>query len=95
MSFIEEIRKITKVNEEKLRTRGTKKIIKGVKKKIRKRAMKGEYDAEYCIPRGTRFYGNKIEEYFTKEGFAYFITIDFGSGPLIRIFWKEGNNDNY
>lgn len=89
MSFIEEIREITKVNEERLRIRGTKKIIKGVKKKIRKRAMKGEYDAEYRVPTGARFYGNKIEEYFTKEGFAYATTINFNSGLLIRIFWKE------
>ena len=89
MSFIEEIRNTTKVNEEKLRTRGTKRIIKEVKKKIRKRAMRGEYDVEYHIPTGIRFYGNKIEEYFTKEGFDYFIII-LNSGPLIRIFWKEG-----
>lgn len=89
MSFIEEIREITKVNEERLRTRGTKKIIKRVKKKIRKRAMKGEYDAKYHVPRGTRFYANKIKEYFTKEGFTYETTINFNSGPLIRVYWKE------
>ena len=95
MTFIEEIRSITKMAEKKACTRGTKKVIKEVKKGIRERAMMGEYDATYCIPTGICFYRSKIEEYFTKEGFDCTIKIDFDGDFRIRVSWKEKNNENY
>ena len=77
------------MTEEKARIRGTKMIIKGTKKKIRKRAMIGEYDTTYHIPTDIRFYKNEVEEYFTKEGFDCTITIAFDADFRVRVSWKE------
>lgn len=89
MTFIEEVRNTTKMAEEKARIRGTKFIIKGIKKKIRKRAMMGEYDVVYHIPTGIRFYRSEVEEYFAKEGFDCTITIAFDADFRVRVSWKE------
>lgn len=89
MRFIEEIRNTSKMAGEKACIRGTKMIIKEIKKKIRKRAMIGEYDTTYRIPAGIRFYKNEVEEYFTKEGFDCTIIITFDTNFRVRVSWKE------
>lgn len=89
MSFIEEVRNTTKMAEEKALIRGTKLIIKETKKKIRKRAMMGKYNATYYIPTGTRFYKSEIEEYFAKEGFDCTIISAFGADSRVMVYWKE------
>lgn len=88
MSFIEKIRKITKVNKEKLHTRGTKRIIKETKKRIQQAAKEGKYKATYYIPDGLLFYKHDIEKYFTKEGFTCFVDIYYCE-YVVKVSWKE------
>lgn len=92
MSFIEEIRKTTKATKERLRTRGTKKIIKETKKQIQRAAKEGQYEAIYDVPVGLLVgllsYKSNIEHYFTKEGFTCFVERNCCE-YVVRVSWKE------
>lgn len=95
MSFIDEIRQITKVNEGKFRTYGTKRIIKEIKKQIKQAAKEGEYEIAYHIPHDLLFYKNDVENYFTKERFTCRFYTRWRN-DVISVSWKGGNsNDNY
>lgn len=88
MNFIEKIRKITKINKEKIRTRGTKKIIKKIKKQIQHAAKEGKYETIYNVPSDLLFYKSNIEYYFNKEGFTCYVKKSWRE-YLVEISWKE------
>lgn len=88
MNFIEEIRKITKVNRRRIRSRGTKKIIKKTKKQIQHAAKEGKYETTYDIPSDLLFYKSNIEYYFNKEGFTCFVKEYWGEYS-VKVSWKE------
>jgi hypothetical protein len=95
MNFIEEIRKITKVNRRKNRSRGTKKIIKKTKKQIQRAAKEGKYEATYYVPNNLLFYKSHVEYYFNKEGFTCLVK-SYYDHYLVKVSWKEEEyNDNY